>query len=251
MVRMVADPPRPPPPAINGTHALFLDVDGTLLEFAAHPDDVRVPGPLRQALDTLHRRLGGAVALVSGRPLDVLDALFAPLVLPAAGLHGLELRNGDSARPAPEPPPALATVLARARAFGEERPDTVVEDKGSSIGLHWRNAPEHADDMRRFAEQALEQLPGYRLQLGKQVAELRPRGADKGDAIAVLMEEPPFRGRHPVFVGDDLTDEHGFDLVNALGGTSVLVGDRAPSAAIYRLADTRAVLDWLQRGAGA
>lgn len=232
-------------------HALFLDVDGTLLDFAGHPDEVRVPETLGPTLAALHRRLEGAIALVSGRPLDVLDALFHPLRLPAAGLHGLELRTGDSERHAPEPPPALAGVLERARAFGADRPHTVVEDKGSAIGLHWRNAPEYGEDMRRFAEQALERLPGYRLQLGKQVAELRPKGADKGDAIALFMQEPPFRGRHPVFAGDDLTDEHGFQVINGLGGTSVLVGDRAPSAARYRLADTHAVLQWLQQGAEA
>lgn len=246
---MVAEPPRPPPPPIDGAHALFLDVDGTLLEFAPRPDEVHVPDALQQVLGELHRRLGGAVALVSGRPLELLDVLFHPLRLPAAGLHGLEIRNGGDRRPAPGPSPALATVLECARAFGAERPDTVVEDKGSTIGLHWRNAPEHEDDMRQFAEQALERLPGYRLQLGKQVAELRPNGADKGDAIATLCDEAPFRGRHPVFVGDDLTDEHGFDVVNGLGGTSVLVGDREPSAARYRLADTAAVLGWLQQGA--
>lgn len=246
---MVAEPPRPPPPPIDGAHALFLDVDGTLLEFAPRPDEVHVPDALQQVLGELHRRLGGAVALVSGRPLELLDVLFHPLRLPAAGLHGLEIRNGGDRRSAPGPSPALATVLECARAFGAERPDTVIEDKGSTIGLHWRNAPEHEDDMRRFAEQALERLPGYRLQLGKQVAELRPNGADKGDAIATLCDEAPFRGRHPVFVGDDLTDEHGFDVVNGLGGTSVLVGDREPSAARYRLADTAAVLGWLQQGA--
>ena len=135
MVRMVADPPRPPPPAINGTHALFLDVDGTLLEFAAHPDDVRVPGPLRQALDTLHLRLGGAVALVSGRPLDVLDALFAPLVLPAAGLHGLELRNGDSARPAPEPPPGGSPFPMPARPSSGD--GWGPGDPGTSLVVPW------------------------------------------------------------------------------------------------------------------
>ena len=248
---MVADPPRPPPPPIDGRQALFLDVDGTLLEFAAHPDAVRVPTPLRDTLARLHRRLAGAVALVSGRPLEVLDALFEPLHLPAAGLHGLELRNGGPPRPAPEPGAELAAVLERARAFAAQRPGTVVEDKGSSIGLHWRSAPEYADDMQRFATQALEQLPGHCLQLGKQVAELRPRGADKGDAIATLMQQPPFRGRHAVFAGDDLTDEHGFEVINASGGTSVLVGDREPSAATHRLDNTRAVLDWLQQGADA
>ena len=246
---MAAAPLLPPPPPIDGSHALFLDVDGTLLEFAPRPDDVSVPAALRQVLSDLQRRLEGAVALVSGRPLAVLDALFRPLQLPAAGLHGLELRNGSHLRPAPAISPALATVLVQARAFAAQRPGTVVEDKGSSVGLHWRSAPMQEAAMRRFAEDALERLPCYRLQLGNQVAELRPDGADKGDAITALIDQPPFRGRTPVFGGDDLTDEHGFAVVNDRAGISVLVGSREPSAARHGLADTGAVLEWLQQGA--
>ena len=246
---MAAAPTRSPPPPIDGSHALFLDVDGTLLEFAPRPDDVSVPAALRQVLSDLQYRLEGAVALVSGRPLGVLDALFRPLQLPAAGLHGLELRNGQHEQPAPVAPAALATVLAQARAFAAHRPGTVVEDKGSSIGLHWRNAPVHEVAVRRFAQDALRRLPGYRLQLGNQVAELRPQGADKGDAITALIDQPPFRGRTPVFAGDDLTDEHGFAVVNDRAGISVLVGSREPSAARHGLADTGAVLEWLQQGA--
>lgn len=249
MARMAVTPPRPPPPPINGSHSLFLDVDGTLLEFAARPDGVSVPAALHEVLSDLQHRLEGAVALISGRPLNVLDTLFHPLRLPAAGLHGLEVRNGGDDEPAPVAPPALATVLARAHAFTAQRPGTVVEDKGSSIGLHWRNAPMQEVPMRRFADDALEGLPGYRLQLGNQVAELRPEGADKGDAIAALVEQAPFRGRIPVFAGDDLTDEHGFAVVNDRGGISVLVGSREPSAARHGLADTGAVLEWLQQGA--
>ena len=241
----------PPPPALDDRCALFLDVDGTLLDFAPHPDAARVPDGLREVLAALHRRLDGALALVSGRPVDGLDTLFHPLRLPAAGLHGLELRSGDDGTHAPPVPDVLTDVLERARAFAAPRPGTVVEDKGSAVALHWRAAPEHAAEMRGFAEDAVERLPGYRLQHGNQVAELRPEGADKGDAIAMLAGEPPFRGRTPVFVGDDLTDEHGFEVVNERGGTSVLVGDRQPSAARYRLADTAAVLAWLRQGAGA
>lgn len=248
---MAADSPRPQPPPIDSGWALFLDVDGTLLDFAPHPDAVRVPARLPGILRALQRRLEGALALISGRPLATLDALLDPLRLPAAGLHGLELRNGSSATPAPAASPALGQVLAAARALAAQRPGTVVEDKGSSIGLHWRNAPQHEPALRRFAEAALERLPGYRLQPGNQLVELRPAGPDKGDAIIALAEAPPFQGRHPVFVGDDLTDEHGFAAINARGGTSVLVGPRTPSAARHGLADTAAVLAWLQQGAGA
>lgn len=248
MKGMAADPLRPPPPPIDPAWALFLDVDGTLLDFTPHPDDVTVSPALRDTLAALHRRLGGALALISGRPLAMLDALFDPLRLPAAGLHGLELRHGDDLRPAPAAADALPEVLEEARAFAAARPGVVVEDKGSAVGLHWRAAPAHGDAMQDFARAALARLPGYRLQHGNQVAELRPAGADKGDAIATLAARPPFRGRHPVFVGDDLTDEHGFTVVNDLGGDSVLVGPREPSAALCGLADTRAVLAWLQQG---
>ena len=248
MMDMAADSPRSPPP-IDGRCALFLDVDGTLLDFTLQPEAVTVPARLRDILSGLHRRLDGAVALVSGRSLDMLDTLFEPLRLPAAGLHGLELRNGARRSAAPPATEALAGVVAEAREFAAQRPGTMVEDKGSSIVLHWRGAPERAAEMQGFAEAALARLPGYRLQHGNRIIELRPEGADKGDAIAALIDQPPFRGRRPVFVGDDLTDEHGFEVVNDRGGASVLVGPREPSAARHRLADTTAVLEWLRQGA--
>lgn len=246
-----ATPTRPAPPPIDDACALFLDVDGTLLDFAPHPDAVSVPASLRDILQALHRRLGGAVALVSGRPLGVLDALFHPLALPAAGMHGLERRNGRFHSPAPAPPEALETVIEEARAFAIALPGVVVEDKGSGLGLHWRSAPQHGGALRGFAESALDRLPGYRLQHGDHVAELRPDGADKGDAIAALMQQAPFAGRRPVFVGDDLTDEHGFAVVNSHGGASVLVGTREPSEATHGLHDVAAVHAWLARGAAA
>ncbi|MEN1926114.1 trehalose-phosphatase [Luteimonas qiangzhengi] len=248
---MVADLPRTPPPPLDSRCALFLDVDGTLLDFAPWPDAVTVPDALPEVLRLLHRELDGALALISGRPLRSLDTLFHPLRLPAAGMHGLELRNGVSLRSPPPAPAALADVLEDAHAFAAAHPGTVVEDKGTSIGLHWRNAPGHADAVHGFAEGTLRRLPGYCLQAGNHVVELRPKGADKGDAIDLLMEQEPFRERRPVFVGDDLTDEHGFAVVNARGGASVLVGRRSPSAALHGLADTAAVLEWLQEGTSA
>ena len=247
---MAAAPPfRPPPPPLDDACALFLDVDGTLLDFAPHPDAVSVPAPLRDTLAGLHQRLGGAVALVSGRSLAVLDALFHPLQLPSAGLHGLQWRSVGRGSPALASPEALRRLYRDAEALARVHPGTVAEDKGSAIGLHWRQAPEYGPAMQAFAEAALPALPGYRLQHGDHVVELRPDGADKGDAISALLDDAPFRGRRPVFVGDDLTDEHGFAVVNDRGGVSVLVGAREPSAARHALGDVAAVHAWLHRAA--
>lgn len=238
---------RPPSPADDW--ALFLDVDGSLIDFADAPDAVRLPRRLPSLLSRLAHRLDGAVALVSGRPLAGLDRLFAPLLMPAAGLHGLELRNGSVLRPTPEVPAALAGIRAEAAALALAWPGAVIEDKGPALGLHWRAAPAARDPLRALAEAALPRLPGYRLQHGDSVVELRPADGDKGTAIAALLEEAPFRGRVPVFAGDDVTDESGFATVNARGGVSVLVGAREPSAAHYALRNPNAVRRWLAAGA--
>lgn len=237
---------RPPAPADDW--ALFLDVDGCLVDFADAPDAVRLPRRLPAVLTRLAARLDGAVALVSGRPLEGLDRLFSPLRMPAAGLHGLELRNGLHVRPAPSPPHALAGIRQEAEAIAVAYPGAIVEDKGSAIGLHWRAAPSARDALRALAEAALPRLPGYRLQHGDSVVELRPADGDKGSAIAALLEQPPFRGRLPAFAGDDITDESGFAVVNARGGVSVLVGAREPSAAHYGLRSPQAVRRWLAAG---
>ena len=231
---------------------MFLDVDGCLLDFAARPDEVTVPPGLPEALESLSARLQGALALVSGRSLQTLDALFDPLRLPAAGLHGLERRLGDGrVVDTAEPGAELAQVHADARRLADTLPGALVEDKGAAIALHWRQAPEAAGALTGFATGALARLPGYRLQAGDHVVELRPAQADKGDAIAAFLDEPPFFGRHPVFAGDDLTDEHGFDLVNDRGGLSVLVGARQHSSARHGLAGPADVRAWLGAGKGA
>ncbi|NUS39473.1 MAG: trehalose-phosphatase [Lysobacter sp.] len=239
------DPPRPRPPRPADDWALFLDVDGCLIEFADAPDEVSVPVGVPALLERLGERLGGAVALVSGRALSSLDSLFAPLRMTAAGLHGLERRSALAEVAAPPRSPALGAIREEARTLANGFPGALVEDKGAAIGLHWRRAPQAAETLRAFAEAALPRLPGYRLQHGDHVVELRPAEGDKGVAIRALMDEPPFRGRVPVFAGDDVTDESGFAIVNAQGGVSVLVGSREPSAAHYGLRDPADVLDWL------
>ena len=246
---------RPAPPPPDAGCALFLDVDGCLLEIAPTPDGVVVPEGLVATLAAMSQRLDGALALVSGRSLALLDRLFAPLVLPGAGLHGLERRNGSERDAAPPVPPAMAALRDEALRLAARFEGAVVEDKSVTLGLHWRLAPGAEDALQAFALAALPQLPGYRLQHGKQLVELRPAensegGGDKGTAITAFMAEPPFRGRQPVFAGDDLTDEAGFGVVNALGGTSVLVGMRSGSAARYGLRDPADVHRWLRDATG-
>ena len=246
MGRMSDPTPRPRPPAPADDWALFLDVDGCLLDFAARPDAVAVPATLRSALETLSRRLHGALALVSGRSLSTLDALFEPLRLPAAGLHGLERRATDGRLvDAPAPAPLLAKVRAGAQRIAAEHPGALVEDKGASLALHWRQAPGAAEALCNFADAALPWLHGYRLQPGDHVVELRPASADKGDAIAAFMADAPFAGRTPVFAGDDLTDERGFAVVDGLGGHSILVGGRKGSAARFGLRSPSELRAWL------
>ncbi|WP_460813122.1 trehalose-phosphatase [Luteimonas pelagia] len=239
---------RPRPPAPADDWALFLDVDGCLLDFAATPEGVVVPPALLEALDRLRARLDGALALVSGRGLDTVDALFAPLRLPTAGLHGLERRDAAGHVRRSDAPPLRDDVARALGAAVSQHPGASIERKGAAIALHWRGAPAAADALSAAARMALDALPGYRLQPGDHVVELRPAGADKGDAIAAFLETSPFRGRHPVFAGDDLTDEHGFDVVNARGGTSVLVGRRVRSAARHHLEGPGAVRAWLAAG---
>ena len=236
---------RPAPPTPDRDWALFLDVDGCLLDFATTPDGTIVPDEVHERLAIWSDRLGGALALVSGRSLVQLDRLFEPLRLPAAGLHGLERRHGDRRSEPLAIPLELISVYAQAQRLADAWPGIFIEDKGAAIALHWRRAPDAARVLTDFASAALPRLPGYRLQPGDHVVELRPAMADKGNAIAAFLDEAPFAGRLPVFAGDDLTDESGFAVVNARGGISVLVGARGDSAATHGLPDPAAVRAWI------
>ncbi|MGJ4802139.1 trehalose-phosphatase [Luteimonas sp. SDU82] len=239
----------PPPPPLSERWALFLDVDGTLVPFADDPEQVYVSPRLVDRLGALSSAMDGAVALVSGRHVDVLDRLFAPLRLAAAGLHGLQRRRAGEALAGPPPlPPALEQVRLEALELVSAWPGALLEDKGETLALHWRAMPDAADALQAYAARTVQRLPGYQLQPGDMVVELRPQRANKGTAISAFLAEPPFRGRQPVFVGDDLTDEYGFQAVNAQDGLGVLVGDRAGSAARCRLPDIAAVHAWLGTG---
>lgn len=230
---------------------MFLDVDGTLLEIAPSPHAVGVPDGLTDLLARLHRELAGAIALVSGRRLRDLDRLFAPLHLPAAGLHGLEQRAADSrgtptVRLVPGAVPALAHARRRLAPLLAEYPALVYEDKGLALALHYRSAPElEAVVLEHLQVLVIELGPSFHLQPGKCVLELKPACASKRSAIEAFMQELPFRGRRPLFVGDDLTDEDGFVAVNALGGDSIRVGPPAATAAGWRLDSVPDVMRWL------
>jgi len=244
-------PVRPSPPLPASDWALFLDVDGCLLDFAPHPTEVVVPPGLQADIASLALQLDGALAVVSGRSLDSIDALFGELRhVPAAGMHGLERREPDGTRTqAPEPPESLMTVEAEAQHVATAFPGALAERKGPNLALHWRAAPEAQDAFRAFAAAALRLLPDYRVQGGDHVLELRPGGntPDKGMAVETFLALQPFLGRRPVFVGDDFTDEHAFDVVNARDGLSILVGPRTPSAARWHLDHPAAVRAWLAR----
>jgi trehalose 6-phosphate phosphatase len=237
----------PPPLADPATMALFLDIDGTLIDFADRPDGVIVDIALPPLLHALHHRLDGALAPLSGRPLHEIDALLGLPPAAAAGVHGAELRDAsgrmlvtthDSAR--------MAALRERARTLLASHSGVQVEAKPDALSLHYRNAPEAAASVRAVARILLREAGAdYALQPGDQVMELKPAGVDKGAAIAALMRSPPFSNRTPWVLGDDLTDEHAFALVNAHNGISVIVGVRRPTAARYALADPRAVRTWL------
>jgi len=241
-----------PPPALHAGHALFLDVDGTLLEFADRPEVVHVDAALLTLLRAACAALHGAVAFISGRSVADLDRLFAPVHLPAAGQHGLE-RCDASGRVHRHTVPLDAMREARTRLHGlaQSHDGLLLEEKGFSLALHYRQAPELEAFAVAAAAQAVAALgPQFELQRGKMVVEIKPSGRDKGSAIEEFMREAPFSGRVPVFAGDDLTDEFGFRVVDRAGGTSIKVGPGA-SVARFRLADARAVRAWLAHLAAA
>jgi trehalose 6-phosphate phosphatase len=228
--------------------ALFLDVDGTLLEIAATPAAVRVPAALRNTLHLAAKREDGALALISGRTIAELDRLFDPHVFPAAGQHGVEIRDpqGNVTHPVID-----ASQLDEARdVLGElvtHYKGLLLEDKGSALALHFRQAPQHERAVMVVMVGLADQLrEKFVLRDGKCVLELTPRGYSKRGAIEAFMREPPFAGRTPVFIGDDVTDEDGFEAVNALGGYSVRVGDLAATAAKFRFSSVSTVIAWLR-----
>lgn len=219
--------------------ALFLDFDGTMVDIAAQPNAVEVPQPLIGALRNLNDYLHGAVAVISGRPIAQLDAFLQPLQLPVAGVHGAERRDARGELHLLHTHP-LDRVEAAARALAFANDGLLVENKRGSIALHYRQRPDLEDRCVATMQAAVAESPGLTLLRGKMVVEAKPGGASKGRAIEDFLQEPPFAGRTPVFIGDDITDEVGFSTVQRLGGIGVKVGEGA-SVAWRRIADPAAL----------
>jgi trehalose 6-phosphate phosphatase len=234
------------PPPLRADAALFLDVDGTLLEITDDPGATRADAEVKALLSAVAERLHGALALVSGRSIARLDALFAPLRLPVAGQHGIERRGADGRLHGGEPVDArLEGARLELAALTRTLPGLRIEDKGRSLALHFRESPQWQAEAHAAAASLVHRLGReYHVQPGSMVFEIKPRGHTKGTAIAAFCAEPPFRGRAPIFLGDDLTDLDGFRWADAHGGLSVAVGDRVQGR--WHLEDPRAVRSWLR-----
>ena len=235
------------PPEQSANCAYFFDLDGTLAEIKPFPNQVVVPKTILQCLHQLATQNADALALISGRSMVELDALTTPFRFPLAGVHGAERRdiNGQThIVNLPEGIEREAGALLHAALV--MLPGATLETKGMAFALHYRQAPEHEAALVTLAERITRKWPQLALQHGKCVVEIKPKGSNKGDAIAAFMQEAPFAGRIPVFFGDDLTDETGFAVVNRAGGISVKVGS-GPTQATWRLDGVRDVWHWLEK----
>lgn len=231
--------------------AILLDVDGTLIDIAATPDAVHVPDTLCATLAQIMKKSSGAVALISGRTLAELDRLFAPLILPAAGCHGAELRpspvKGEANSKAPLLPEAIKRIFAD---IGALIPGVQIEDKRYTLAIHYRGAAVSESDMIAAVAARMQDAGSrYKMLRGKAVVEIKPSGFDKGTALCGLMHHAPFAGRRPIFFGDDVTDEDVFAALPEFGGVGISVGCRI-AGADYCAESPQDIRDWLARLAG-
>ncbi len=233
-------------PSIDGLtgHAIFLDLDGTIVEIAEHPDAVCVRPSTLRLLKALNEEFNGALAVISGREISAIDRLLHPLILPAAGVHGLERRDATGVLHAPQPTEAPPISFVFEKVLGDES-GVVIERKPGAVAVHYRLRP----DLERRCCEIVKEVVGQRKDLrmihGKMVFEILQKGADKGRVITAFLEEPPFHGRVPIFAGDDVTDEAGFAAVNRQGGISIKVGGQETDAR-FRANDVRELESWLR-----
>ncbi|MFN3592381.1 MAG: trehalose-phosphatase [Thermaurantiacus sp.] len=240
-----------PPPPDPRRDALFLDLDGTLANIAPTPEEARLHPEAAGLLPALVAAFRGRVAVVSGRSIATLDRMLPPAAIAAglalAGTHGLELRMAGTKIIGPAPAPGLPPAAAALQALAVEDTRLRLEEKGLSLALHYRAAPEREAELRGRAAD-IAGAHGLALQTGKMVVELRTPGADKGAAIRQIMQSPPFAGAMPRFIGDDDTDEAGFAAAATLGGHGIRVGPAPQTVAAYGLPDVAAVAAWLAQG---
>jgi len=229
--------------------ALFLDFDGTLVDIAPLPDQVIVTDMLHAALPLLQTRLQGRLALVSGRPINELDKLLAPLTFPAAGVHGMERRGVDGVvrrLTAPD----FDLVRQAAQGLAARHPDLWVEEKHGALALHFRQAPELQALCTDAMRVAVDASPGLLLMEGKMIVEVKSNAVSKGTAIRDFLAEAPFSGHRPLFIGDDTTDEAGFAQVQSIGGIGLKVGP-GPTVAQCRIASAEQLRIVLSQAAAA
>lgn len=225
--------------------ALFVDFDGTLVSIAERPDEVRIDATILSNLIRLTAQLDGAFAIVTGREVADVDRFLEPHVFAASGVHGFEYRLPDA--PLTRLTANDAVLDEVAHVVGEmvaEHDGLLIERKSSAIALHYRGRPELEDECRAVVAELARQHEELRVMHGKMVIEIKSHDASKGVAIDTFLNAPPFAGRKPVFLGDDVTDEAAFAAVNARDGISIKVGP-GETLAEYRLADTEAVGAWL------
>ncbi len=239
---------RPPLALRPEEHAFFLDMDGTLLELVAQPQAVQADASLLALLNLIATRSAGALAIVTGRSIEALDHITFPYRFPASGVHGFERRDaaGVYARQSAPRPQALAEARLALQRLVAAHPQLALEDKEVALAVHYRAAV-HLEPVALGVANALAEVwsMDFKVQRGCMVVELMPRFAGKANAVAAFLEEPPFQGRTPVYVGDDLTDEPAFQLVNAAGGVSVAIASARPTAALASLPSVAAVRAWM------
>lgn len=241
--------PHPMIPPVPDRPALFLDFDGTLVEIADRPDGVVVSPSLQDLIERVVARTSGAVAVVSGRKVEDIDR-FLGIPIAAAGMHGLEHRASPGGEIHYQPnPPEMNTLRQRIAQFPFLGNGVSMEDKGAGLAVHYRADPARETDVIEAMEAAISDLDTLHLICGKMVVEAKRRGFDKGAAVTTFMERPPFLGRTPIFIGDDVTDEDGIRAANAVGGFGIKVGE-GDTDAPYRLPSVAAVHQWLGQLAG-
>jgi trehalose 6-phosphate phosphatase len=235
--------------------AILLDIDGTLLDLARTPREVWVPPGLAATLQALHVQTEGALALVSGRSLNDIDLIFAPARFPAIGGHGAEMRIAiDNEAVATHAPPMDSELKRRLAAIARLSPGILLEDKGYSLALHYRLAPHAEKAIYEAVSLIRADLPNAPIEVlpGKYVCEIKQSGFDKASGVRELMNHEPFRGRRPIFIGDDVTDESVFAIIPDLGGLAFSVGRHAHGVAGHfdKPSDVRTWLARLIRGEG-